>query len=294
MKEAVKRYVDDGVVVYVTGFTHLIGYAAVHEIIRQGKKGLTLCKATPEPLCDELIAAGCLRRVVFSWGGNPGVGLLHVFRRAVENGEIEIEEYTHFGTIARIQAGAMGIPFMPLRTNAGSDLPKYNSNIKFIEDPYTGEKLSVVPALNPDVTLIHAQRADENGNLQAWGILGPHREAALAAKKVVATAEEIVEEEVIRGDPNRTILPGFVVDAVVEEPWAAHPSYAQGYYNRDNEFYRWFGSISRDEKKLKEYMDEWVYGVENRAEYIRKFSAEELLKLIPKSKISVPVNYGVY
>jgi glutaconate CoA-transferase subunit A len=294
MKEAVERYVTDGMVIYITGFTHLIGYAAAHEIIRQKKKNLTLCKETPELFCDEMIVGGCLRKIVFSWAGNPGVGLLHAFRRAVENGEIDIEEYTHFGMTAMLQAGAMGIPFMPIRTNVGSDLPKYNPNIKSIENPYDKETLSIVPALNPDVTFIHVQRADENGNLQAWGIFGPMKEAALAAKKVVATAEEIVDEEVIRSDPNRTILPGFAVDAVVEEPWAAHPSYAQGYYHRDNDFYIQFDTISRDEKKYKEYMNEWVYGVENRAEYIRKFSAEKLLKLLVKSKTCVPVNYGAY
>jgi glutaconate CoA-transferase subunit A len=295
MKEAVSRYVKDDETVYLAGFTHMIPFAAGHEIIRQRRKGLTLCRATPDIIYDQMIAAGCAKKVVFSYAGNPGVGSLRCFRRALEKGvpnPIEIEEYTHFGLSGRLFAGATNMPFLPMRTNAGSDLPPNNQSIKTIKDPYTGDEVSVVPPLKPDVAVVHVQRCDENGNAHIWGIVGEQKDAAFAAKKVIVTAEEIVSESVIRSDPNRTLIPDFVVHAVVQEPWCAHPSYTQGYYDRDNEFYMQWDEITKEHDSTMKYLDEWVLGVENRQQYMKKLSAEKVLKLLPKACYSQPVSYG--
>lgn len=294
MTEAISKYVRDGDLLYLAGFTHLIPFAAAHEIIRQGKKDLVLARATPDLVYDQMIAAGCARKVMFSWAGNPGVGPLRAFRKKVEAGELEIEEYTHFGTVARLMAGAGGLSFFPLKTNAGSDLVKKNPAIKSVVCPYTGREISVVPALNPDVAVIHVQRADPNGNGQIWGIVGEQREAAFASRCVILTAEEIVSEDVIRSDPARTLIPGFLVSAVVEEPWGAHPSYAQGYYDRDNRFYLEWEAISKDEARLAEWLQEWVFGVGGRKEYVSKLESSRILSLIPKSQYSAPVDYGIY
>jgi glutaconate CoA-transferase, subunit A len=295
MKEAVSRYVKDDEAVYLAGFTHMIPFAAGHEIIRQKRKGLTLCRATPDIIYDQMIAAGCAKKVVFSYAGNPGVGSLRCFRRALEKGvpnPIEIEEYTHFGLSGRLFAGATNMPFLPMRTNAGSDLPSNNHNIKTIKDPYTGDEISTVPPLKPDVAVVHVQRCDENGNSHIWGIIGEQKDAAFAAKKVIITAEEIVSESVIRSDPNRTLIPDFVAHAVVLEPWCAHPSYTQGYYDRDNEFYMQWDDITKEHESTMKYMDEWVYGVENRGQYMKKLSSEKVIKLLPKACYSQPVSYG--
>jgi len=295
MKEAVSRYVKDDETIYLAGFTHMIPFAAGHEIIRQKRKGLTLCRATPDIIYDQMIAAGCAKKVVFSYAGNPGVGSLRCFRRALEKGvpnPIEIEEYTHFGLSGRLFAGATNMPFLPMRTNAGSDLPANNSNIKTIKDPYTGDEVSIVPPLRPDIAVVHVQRCDENGNAHIWGIIGEQKDAAFAAKKVIISAEEIVSESVIRSDPNRTLIPDFVVHAVVQEPWCAHPSYTQGYYDRDNEFYMQWDDITKEHESTMMYMNEWVYGVENREQYMKKLSAEKVIKLLPKACYSQPVSYG--
>jgi len=233
--------------------------------------------------------------VVFSYAGNPGVGSLRCFRRALEKGvpnPIEIEEYTHFGLSGRLFAGATNMPFLPMRTNAGSDLPANNNSIKTIKDPYTGDEVSIVPPLRPDIAVVHVQRCDENGNAHIWGITGEQKDAAFAAKKVIITTEEIVSESVIRSDPNRTLIPDFVAHAVVQEPWCAHPSYTQGYYDRDNEFYMKWDDITKEHESTMKYMDEWVYGVENREQYMKKLSAEKVIKLLPKACYSQPVSYG--
>jgi glutaconate CoA-transferase subunit A len=295
MKEAVSRYVKDEDTVYLAGFTHMIPFAAGHEIIRQKRKGLTLCRATPDIIYDQMIAAGCAKKLVFSYAGNPGVGSLRCFRRALEKGvpnPIEIEEYTHFGLSGRLFAGATNMPFLPMRTNAGSDLPQNNPNIRTVKDPYTGDEISAVPPLRPDVAVVHVQRCDENGNAHIWGIVGEQKDAAFAAKKVIVTAEEIVSESVIRTDPNRTLIPDFVVHAVVHEPWCAHPSYTQGYYDRDNEFYMQWDDITKEHENTMKYIDEWVYGVENREQYMKKLSSEKVSKLMPKACYSHPVSYG--
>jgi len=295
MKEAVSRHVSDGDTVYLSGFTHLIPFAAGHEMIRQGKKGLTLCRATPDIIYDQMIAAGCAKKIMFSYAGNPGVGSLRCFRRAVEQGQpapLEIEEYTHFGLSGRLFAGATHMPFLPMRTNLGSDLPPQNPMVRTVKSPYDGEEVSVVAPLNPDVAVVHVQRADANGNAHIWGIVGEQKDAAFASKKVILSAEEIVSEEVIRSDPNRTLIPDFVVHAVVHEPWCAHPSYVQGYYDRDNEFYMEWDDITKEHDSTMKYLEDWVMGVQDRAEYMRKMPSAKILKLAPKAAYSVPVNYG--
>jgi glutaconate CoA-transferase subunit A len=294
MREAVERFVGDGDTVLIEGFTHLICFAAGHEIIRQRRRDLTLCRLTPDLLYDQMIASGCARKLVFSWAGNPGAGPLYAFRRAVERREprpLEIEEYTHFGMVARLMAGAAHLPFLPLRTFSGSDLPGVNPLIRSVDCPYTGEALPTVPALNPDVTIVHAQRADEEGNTQIWGLLGVQREAAFAARRVIVVVEEIVPAATIRADPNRTVVPGILVSAVVREPWGCHPSFAQGYYDRDNAFYVSWREISRDRARLASYLDEWVHGVSDRAQYVEAMG-ERLTRLAAGQAWSPPVNYG--
>lgn len=293
MPEAM-RLVRDGDSVVMEGFTHLIPFAAGHELIRQRRKDLTLIRLTPDLIFDQMIAAGCGRKLIFSWAGNPGVGALYAFRRAVEQGKpgrLEIEEYSHFGLALRLQAGAAGVPFLPTRNFTGSDLPRVNANIKRVTCPHTGEELWSVPALTPDVAILHAQRADKEGNTHIWGLTGVHKEAAFASRRVIVVVEEIVSEETIRRDPNRTLIPGFRVDAVVPEPFGAHPSYVQGYYDRDNAFYEQWEAISSDGHKLRQYLDEWVYGVSGREEYTRKMRhAAERLRA--RTALCEPVNYG--
>ncbi len=294
LHDAVARFVADGDSVVIEGFTHLICFAAGHEIIRQRKRDLTLCRLTPDLIYEQMIGAGCARKLVFSWAGNPGAGPLYALRRAVEEGvprPLEIEEYSHFGMVARFAAGAARLPFLPLRSYRGSDLPKVNPLIREVECPYTGERLATVPALNPDVAIIHVQRADEHGNAQIWGLMGVQKEAAFAARKVIVVAEEIVPESVVRSDPNRTLIPGFIVSAVVHEPFGCHPSFAQGYYDRDNDFYVAWRDIGKGPARLAAWLDEWVYGVADRAEYAAKMAGRRAA-LKARDKLSAPVNYG--
>jgi glutaconate CoA-transferase subunit A len=292
MRDAIAAHVHDEDTVVFEGFTHLICFAAGHEIIRQRRRNLTLCRLTPDLIYDQMIAAGCARKLVFSWAGNPGAGSLHGFRRAVEKQRpaLELEEYSHFGMVARLSAGAARLPFWSLRNYMGTDLPAVNPQIRAVTCPYTGEILATVPALNPDVTIIHAQRADAQGNTQIWGLLGVQKEAAFASRRVIVVVEELVDESVIRADPNRTIVPGLIVNAVVVEPWAAHPSYAQGYYDRDNEFYLAWEGISRDPDALKRYLEEFVYGVADRAGYVERSGGLERLRAA--ERVCAGVNYG--
>ena len=293
MRDAVAELVRDGDTVVIEGFTHLICFAAGHEIIRQRRRDLTLCRLTPDLIYDQMIAAGCARKLVFSWAGNPGAGSLHAFRRAVEgrgSPPLELEEYSHFGMVGRLSAGAARLPFWPMRNYMGTDLPAANLRIATVECPYTGERLATVPALNPDVTIVHAQRADAEGNAQIWGLLGVQKEAAFASSRVIVVVEELVEQRVIRADPNRTLIPGFIVDAVVVEPWGAHPSYAQGYYDRDNDFYLGWERISRDPAALATYLDEYVHGVRDRGEYVERSGGLERLRA--DTRVCAGVNYG--
>ena len=294
LSEAISSFVNDGDVVYAAGFTHLIPFAAGHEIIRQRKRDLTVARATPDLIYDQMVAAGCARKVIWSYMGNPGVGSLRIVRGAVERGGLEWEEYSHFGMITRLQAGASGLPFLPMNQVGVQDLEKANPLIKRIPDPYGGKDVIVVPALNPDVAIVHVQRADENGNAHLWGIIGEQKEAAFAAKKVILTAEEIVDEAVIRSDPNRTMIPGIIVHAVCHVPYACHPSYAQGYYDRDNEFYLKWDEISSSEETVKAWLDEWVFGVKDREEYWEKLGEEAHDRLRVKTRMSEAINYGEY
>lgn len=294
LSEAISKNVSDGDTVYAAGFTHLIPFAAGHEIIRQGKKELTLARATPDLIYDMMVAAGCAKKVIFSYMGNPGVGSLRIVRSAIEKGELDWEEYSHFGMITRLQAGASGLPFLPMKQTGAADLEGVNPNIKRIPDPYGGKDLIVVPALNPDVAIVHVQRADANGDAHLWGIIGEQKEAAFAAKKVILTAEEIVDESVIRSDPNRTMIPGIVVSAVCHVPFACHPSYAQGYYDRDNGFYLAWDKVSESLENVKSWLDEWVYGVKDREEYWQKLGAETHKHLEVPQRMSDPINYGNY
>ena len=294
MRDAIARFVHDGDTVVIEGFTHLICFAAAHEIIRQGRRDLTLCRLTPDLIYDQLIAAGCARKLVFSWAGNPGAGSLHAFRRAVEGkseAPIEIEEYSHFGMVARFCAGSAKLPFWPMRDYMGTDLPVANPRIRTVTCPYTGERLATVPALNPDVTIVHAQRADASGDAQIWGLLGVQKEAAFASARVIVVVEELVDEAVIRADPNRTLIPGMIVDAVVVEPWGAHPSYAQGFYDRDNDFYVAWENISRDPARLQAYLDEYVHGVSGRQEYLAR-QPGLVERLRAEEQVCAGVNYG--
>jgi glutaconate CoA-transferase subunit A len=294
MRDAIARFVHDGDTVVIEGFTHLICFAAAHEIIRQGRRDLTLCRLTPDLIYDQMIAAGCARKLVFSWAGNPGAGSLHAFRRAVEGkseAPLEIEEYSHFGMVARFCAGSANLPFWPMRDYMGTDLPVANPRIRTVTCPYTGERLATVPALNPDVTIVHAQRADASGDAQIWGLLGVQKEAAFASEHVIVVVEELVDEAVIRADPNRTLIPGMIVDAVVVEPWGAHPSYAQGFYDRDNDFYVAWENVSRDPAKLQAYLDEYVHGVSGRQEYLTRHPGL-VERLRADEQVCAGVNYG--
>ena len=293
MRDAIARFVHDGDTVVIEGFTHLICFAAGHEIIRQKRRDLVLCRLTPDLIVDQLIAAGCARRLVFSWAGNPGVGSLHAFRRAVEKNDppLEIEEYSHFGMVARFSAGAARLPFWPLRDYQGTDIPAANPLIREVVCPYTGESLAAVPALNPDVTIVHAQRADAEGNTQIWGLLGVQKEAAFASTHVIVVVEELVDTSVVRADPNRTLIPGMIVDAVVVEPWGAHPSYAQGHYDRDNEFYLAWEHISRDPAALARYLEEFVMGVQDRAGYLA-LQPGLTARLAARPRMCAGVSYG--
>ena len=294
MKEAIARFVSDRDLLVMEGFTHLIPFAAGHEIIRQRKKDLTIARLTPDLIYDQLIAAGCVRKMIFSWAGNPGVGPLHAFRRAVEKGRphpLEIEEYTHFGMVLRFMAGASNLPFLPTRNYPGTDLTTVNPAFKQVRSPYTDEMLWCVPAIRPDTTVIHAQRADADGNTQVWGLYGVQKEAAFASRRVIVSVEEVVEPSVIRADPNRTILPGQIVSAVVHEPFGAHPSFVQGAYDRDNDFYVEWDPIARDEAALQKYLDEWVYGLPDRAAYRRRLGGR-VEGLAADRQMCAPVNYG--
>ena len=318
MRDAVADLVRDGETVAIEGFTHLISFSAGHEIIRQRKRDLTLARLTPDLVYDQMVAAGVCRKLVFSWLGNPGVGSLHAIRRRIEQANggapptdpsgpsgpsgpsdrtvqpLELEEYSHFGMVARYTAGAMRLPFFPLRSYFETDLPVANPLIREVASPYGGEPVYAVPPLRPDVAIVHAQRADATGNTQVWGLLGCQKEAAFASQRVIVVAEELVDESVVRADPNRTILPGLVVDAVVVEPFGAHPSYAQGYYDRDNRFYLEWDEISRDPAGLGSWLEEWVHGVTNRSEYVEKLGPERLASLRPGPAPSGSVDYGEY
>jgi glutaconate CoA-transferase subunit A len=275
LQEAVANLVRDADAVALEGFTHLIPFAAAHEVIRQQRRDLTLIRMTPDLIYDQMIGMGCATRLIFSWGGNPGVGSLHRFRDAIQNGwpnRLAIEEHSHADMAARYQAGASKMPFAVMRGYIGSDLPKHNRNIRSITCPFTGEVLAATPALNPDVTIIHAQKADRKGNVLIYGIIGVQKEAALAAQKVIVTVEEIVDD--LNAPMNACVLPAWTVSYVCAVPGGAHPSYAHGYYKRDNAFCKAWDSISRDRDSFQAWMKRHVLSTADFAEYRRSIEAE--------------------
>jgi glutaconate CoA-transferase subunit A len=311
MPDAIGELVRDGDTVAIEGFTHLISFAAGHEIIRQGRRDLTLARMTPDLIYDQMIAAGVARKLIFSWLGNPGVGGLGAIRRRTEpatsdvpgpDGQVgegrlvrlELEEYSHFGMVGRYTAGAANLPFYPLRSYFETDMPRANPMIRELDSPFDNGKVYAVPPLKPDVTIVHAQRADAAGNTQIWGLLGCQKEAAFAADRVIVVVEELVDEAVIRADPNRTVVPGLIVDAVVVEPFGAHPSYVQGAYDRDNRFYLDWDAITKDEDATQAWLREWVYDLDGREAYVQKLGSDRLASLKPGSAPSGSVDYGSY
>jgi glutaconate CoA-transferase subunit A len=270
LHEAVEGLVHDGDSVALEGFTHLIPFAAGHEIARQRRRHLTLIRLTPDIILDQLIGMGCADALVFSWGGNPGVGSLHRFRDAVENAwplPLRIEEFSHGGMANRFVAGASGLPFMVMRGDAGNDLAGHTSSLAAVTCPFTGERLTAVAALRPDVAVIHAQQADRRGNVMLWGITGVQKEAVLAARRSIVTVEEVVHSFAPR--PNAVVLPGWAVSAVAVVPGGTHPSYALDYSVRDNRFYRSWDAVSRDRERFRAWMERHVLGVADWHEYQR-------------------------
>lgn len=280
LRDAVASLIADDSVVALEGFTHLIPHAAGHEIIRQGRKDLTLVRMTPDLIYDQMIGMGVASKLIFSWGGNPGVGSLHRFRDAIQNdwpGPLRIREHSHADLANAYVAGASNLPFAVMRGYVGSDLPKHNDQIRFITCPFTGEKLAAVPSIRLDTAVIHAQKADRKGNVLMWGIVGVQKEAALAAKQVIVTVEEIVED--LEAPPNAVILPSWVVSAVCPVPGGAHPSYALGYYARDNGFYKAWDPIARERDRFHAWMQRHVLDTADFAAFQRVLAETEELAL---------------
>ena len=269
LREIVDGFIRDGQTIAMEGFTHLIPFAAAHEIIRQGRRDLHLIRMTPDLIYDQMIGIGCARALTFSWGGNPGVGSLYRLRDAVEHdwpGPLEIHEHSHAGMAAAYTAGAARLPFGVLRGYAGTDLPGVNAQIRSVTCPYTGEKLATVPALNPDVTILHAQTADRQGNVRIDGIVGAQKEAALAARTLLVTVENVVDS--IGAAMNAIVLPHWVVTAIAVVPRGAFPSYAHGHYARDNAFYLEWDMIARDRQTFARWMQQHVLDCRDHAEFL--------------------------
>jgi glutaconate CoA-transferase subunit A len=272
LSEALAEHVRDGDVVALEGFTHLIPHAAAHELIRQQRRDLTLIRMTPDVIYDWLIGAGCASKLVFSWGGNPGVGSLHRFRDAIENAwplPLEYEEHSHAGMAAAWAAGAANLPFGVLRGYSGTDLAPH-TRVATVVCPFTGENLAAVPAHRPDIGIIHAQQADRDGNVQLWGITGIQKEVVLASSRTIVTVEEIVDE--LEPRPGSVFLPSWVIDSVAAVPGGAHPSYAHGYYDRDNDFYLAWDAVSRDRDTFTGWIDRHIRSTADWTEYRRSLA----------------------
>ncbi|WP_096190356.1 CoA transferase subunit A [Evansella halocellulosilytica] len=271
IREAVRTIIQDGDSIALEGFTHLIPHGAAQEIIRQQKQDLTLIRLTPDIIYDQMIGMGVVKKLVFSWGGNPGVGSLHRFRDAVEKSwprALDIEEHTHAGLANRYIAGAQNLPFAVLKGYRGTDLLHRTENVALIECPFTGERVTAVKAIHPDVTIIHAQQADRQGNVQMWGIVGIQKEAAFAANRVIVTVEEVVDELIPK--PHSVFIPASIVHAVSVVPNGTYPSYALDYSNRDNEFYKEWDGISRDRDTYKQWMEQYVLDSADFSEFLHK------------------------
>ncbi len=297
MREAVSQFIQDGnSIVMGAALEGAIPFSAGHEIIRQGKKDLTLIGPISDMLFDQMIGSGCVKKVIAAWVGNVIMGVGYNMRRAVEKGipkKIEVEDYTNFTISLALHAGALGIPFIPTKSLLGTDMVHEGQPFKKMRCPYTQEKLVLVPSLQPDVAIVQTQRADEEGNTHFWGGSGVTKEAALAARKVLVVVEEIVSKKVIQKDPNRTLIPGFLVSAVIPEPWGAHPSPMQGYYNRDHEKYMTYYHESREREGYLKWLETWGLGVKGRRGYLELLGEEKMKSLIVKRhKKSLPVDYG--
>jgi glutaconate CoA-transferase subunit A len=301
LSDAIAKFVHPGSTVALEGFTHAIPTAAGHEIIRQGITGLTVARMTADIVVDQMLAAGCISTLISSFIGNSSAGSLGEVRRRIERSDPEplrFIEYSHHGMVCRYLAGAQRLPFYPIRSYFGSDLVDVNDELRIVDSPYpledgSTERIYVVPPLNPDVTIIHAQRADRSGNVQMWGLTGVQAEAVFAARHAIVTVEEIVDDEVVRSDPNRTIIPSHAVDAVVEVPMGAHPSFAQGYYDRDNDFYRAWPAISSDRGELLRWLQRWVYDLPDHRAYVEQLGDATRRRLEVGSALSEPVDYGM-
>lgn len=304
MKDAVRKFIEDGMTVYVSAVWANQASAAAHEIIRQGKKDLTFIESSPGEILDHMIGGGCVKRAIISWSANEAFGTGYRFRRAVEKGLIEVEDYSNFGLTSKLMAGAMGLPFMPILSQMGCSINEMSSflgenKLRHMECPFSGKKVTLISGINPDVSIIHCQRADEEGNLQVWGSLFSMKWGALAGKTIIASVEEIVDTETIRRNPELTLAPGFRVAAVVHEPWGAHPGHVFGHYDDDRWFrYNYANFFGDDDAKFKKFMDEWVYGVADRSEYVKKyidkFGYARLMRMKPKPFYTDPINYGAY
>ena len=302
MDEAIRRFVQDGDSVYIGGFIHGEPYAAIHEIIRQGKRDLTLSCGAATLFADQLIGAGCVRRLITSYCWNPVPDATYAFKRAVERSipqSIELQEYSFLGLSLAYFAGALDLPFVATKTMLGSgflDHPGFlgESKVKVVDSPFGDGKVCLIGPLRHDVGIIQLQRADRLGNGQAWGLLGPTKYGLHSCQRVIVCAEEVVDEERILSDPGRTILPGFRTCAVVEEPWGAHPSYVQGYYDRDWRFASQYAKATASLEGFEAYLEEWVLGVKDRREYLKKLGEERLTALKGRPRPSGSVNYGLY
>jgi glutaconate CoA-transferase, subunit A len=283
LKGAVATHVEDGDTIFVGGFGQCIPFATAHEIARQKLKNLSLCRSGADILFDMLIHAGCVKKVMVGYLGNPTLGLAHAFRRAAESGNIEVEDWSNFSIVLRLHAGALGVPFLPTATLNGGDMPKH-LGIKTVADPYSGEVVSAVPALTPDVALIHAQRSDVHGNLQLFGLTGDILDGMNASRKIVATVEEIVSEDVIKSAPDRTIIPGFRVSSVTEVKWGAYPSYVHGLYGRDDAAYAAWDKVARKSDTLDEWLQTNIYGVSAFENYIAMIEPDRLAKLTEEAE----------
>ena len=294
LSSAIAQFVQDGDSVALgTAQETLIPFAAGHEIMRQRKQNLTLIGPISDILFDQLIGAGCVRKIQAAWVGNVITGSGYNFRRAVESGQLEMEDHSNLTVSMALRAGAMGVPFMPVRTALGSDLYRTNGNLREMDCPFTGERLTAAAAINPDVTIIHVQRADEFGNAHSWGNLGITREACLAAQRIFITAEEIVPTEVITSDPNRIITPAFKVNAVVHAPWGAHPSPVPGYYNRDHEAFLAYQRTNKSPDTHTQWQAQWVDGVQSSVDYMALVGEAKMAELRVKVKAETAVaDYG--
>jgi glutaconate CoA-transferase subunit A len=296
-EEAVSRFIGDGdSIVMGMALETAIPFAIGHEIIRQGKKDLTLVGPISDMFFDQIIGSGSVKKVIAAWVGNVIMGVGYNMRRALEERvprKIEVEDHTNFTVSLALHAGAMGTPFIPTKSVLGTGMMAEGQPFKEMECPFTKERLALVPALKPDVAVVQAQRADEEGNTHFWGGTGVTKEAALAARKVMVVVEEVVSKKVIQRDPNRTLIPGFLVDAVIPEPWGAHPSPIPGYYNRDHEQYISYHNESKERDGYLKWLEKWVLGVKNRKEYLKLLGEEKIKSLVVKRhRKSIPVDYG--